>query len=255
MIIGLMDIKVETSPKDKESSPRGSYKRKRRQRTSIKQPQAEEISESDVSENDLCEDESHAKVSKGEEGDLVILQHEVLSKPSEIIIESASNEPQANVNSRLAEYPQVLNEADDSSCSLPGPSTRYPRPVCKLSPSAAFKANLRQMRIEKIQHSTGGLSGRKMWSEEETKTLVDVWDEESAGIWRSSSKKMISLQRISDILQQRNVDRDVSQVEGKIKALKRDFKAVKANKAIPSVQARMAPYLDKLESIFLREEL
>ena len=136
-----------------------------------KQPQ-EEISESEVSENDLSENESHPKISK-EEG-LVIQRHEV-SKPSEITIENASNEPQAHVGSRLSEYSQVLNEVDDSSCSQPGPSTRYPRPVCKLSPSAAFKANLRQMRIEKIQHSTGGLSGKKIASNLFALTILTLW--------------------------------------------------------------------------------
>jgi len=93
-----------------------------------------------------------------------------------------------------------------------------------------------------------------MWSEEETRVLVKVWEEESARVWASAGKKSLSLKKISDLLQAEKVDRDVSQVEGKIKALKRDFKAIKTDKAIPAVQARMAPYLDKLEAIFSREE-
>jgi hypothetical protein len=117
-----------------------------------------------------------------------------------------------------------------------------------------MKANLRQMRIEKLQAQTGGLSGRKMWSDEETRALVRVWEEESARVWASAGKKVLSLKRISDLLQAENIDRDVSQVEGKIKALKRDYKAVKGEKAIPAVQARMAPYLDKLDTIFSRDD-
>lgn len=44
-------------------------------------------------------------------------------------------------------------------------------------------------------------------------------------------------------------------VEGKIKALKRDYKQIKFDKAIPAVQHRMAPYLERLDKIFSREEL
>lgn len=94
-----------------------------------------------------------------------------------------------------------------------------------------------------------------MWSEDETRALVRVWEEESARVWASAGKKVLSLKRISDLLQAETIDRDVSQVEGKIKALKRDYKAVKADRAIPSVQARMAPYLDKLDAVFSREEI
>ena len=116
-----------------------------------------------------------------------------------------------------------------------------------------YKQNLRQLRIEKTAATTGNFSGRKMWSEEETKCLVKIWEEESARVWASAGKKVLSLQRISDLLMQENIDRDVSQVEGKIKALKRDFKQIKQDRAIHAVQQRMAPYLDKLQTIFSRE--
>lgn len=119
---------------------------------------------------------------------------------------------------------------------------------------STHKQNLRQLRIEKTAAQTGNLSGRKMWSEEETKHLVRIWEEESARVWASAGKKQLSLQRISDLLVQEKIDRDVSQVEGKIKALKRDFKQIKQDKAIQQVQQRMAPYLDKLEKIFSREQ-
>lgn len=120
--------------------------------------------------------------------------------------------------------------------------------------ASTHKQNLRQLRIEKTAAQTGNLSGRKMWSEEETKHLVRIWEEESARVWASAGKKQLSLQRISDLLVQERIDRDVSQVEGKIKALKRDFKQIKQDKAIQQVQQRMAPYLDKLEKIFSREQ-
>lgn len=123
------------------------------------------------------------------------------------------------------------------------------------TPAQTHKQNLRQLRIEKTQATTGNLSGRKMWTEEETKCLVKIWEEESERVWASAGKKVLSLQRISDLLIQENVDRDVSQVEGKIKALKRDYKQIKFDKAIPAVQQRMAPYLEKLEKIFSKEEL
>lgn len=119
---------------------------------------------------------------------------------------------------------------------------------------STHKQSLRQLRIEKTAAQTGNLSGRKMWSEEETKHLVRIWEEESARVWASAGKKQLSLQRISDLLGQEKIDRDVSQVEGKIKALKRDFKQIKQDKAIQQVQQRMAPYLDKLEKIFSREQ-
>lgn len=122
------------------------------------------------------------------------------------------------------------------------------------STPTTHKQNLRQLRIEKTASTTGNLSGRKMWSEEETKSLVKIWEEESARVWASAGKKVLSLQRISDLLQHENIDRDVSQVEGKIKALKRDFKQIKQDRAIQTVQQRMAPYLDKLEKIFSREQ-
>lgn len=93
-----------------------------------------------------------------------------------------------------------------------------------------------------------------MWSDEETRTLVRIWEEESARVWASAGKKVLSLKRISELLQGENVDRDISQVEGKIKALKRDYKAVKSERAIPAVQTRMAPYLDKLDVIFTRDD-
>ena len=119
---------------------------------------------------------------------------------------------------------------------------------------STHKQNLRQLRIEKTAAQTGNLSGRKMWSEEETKHLVRIWEDESARVWASAGKKQLSLQRISDLLGQEKIDRDVSQVEGKIKALKRDFKQIKQEKAIQQVQQRMAPYLDRLEKIFSREQ-
>ena len=94
-----------------------------------------------------------------------------------------------------------------------------------------------------------------MWSDEETRALVKVWEEESARVWASAGRKSLSLQKISELLlENENVDRDVSQVEGKIKALKRDYKAVKSDKAIASVQTRMAPYLEKLDLIFSRDD-
>lgn len=123
------------------------------------------------------------------------------------------------------------------------------------TPAQTHKQNLRQLRIEKTQATTGNLSGRKMWTEDETKCLVKIWEEESERVWASAGKKVLSLQRISDLLIQENVDRDVSQVEGKIKALKRDYKQIKFDKAIPAVQQRMAPYLEKLDKIFSKEEL
>jgi hypothetical protein len=94
-----------------------------------------------------------------------------------------------------------------------------------------------------------------MWSEDETRCLIRIWEEESARVWASAGKKALSLKRISDLLVVENIDRDISQVEGKIKALKRDYKAVKHDKAIPAIQTKMAPYLDKLDAIFSREEL
>lgn len=93
-----------------------------------------------------------------------------------------------------------------------------------------------------------------MWSDDETGGLVRIWEAESARAWASVGKKVLSLMRVSELLQGENIDRDVSQVEGKIKALKRDYKAVKSEKAIPAVQARMAPYLEKLDVIFSRDD-
>lgn len=84
--------------------------------------------------------------------------------------------------------------------------------------------------------------------------MIKIWQEESARVWASAGKKILSLKVISERLKKEaDVERDISQVEGKIKALKRDYKAVKAGKAINSVQNRMSPYLDILDNIFLRE--
>lgn len=118
----------------------------------------------------------------------------------------------------------------------------------------SLKDTLKQLRIEKSV-CTLQSSGRKMWSEDETRCLIRIWEEESARVWASAGKKMLSLKRIADLLIVENVDRDISQIEGKIKALKRDYKAVKQDKAIPAIQTKMAPYLEKLEAIFSREDL
>ena len=237
-------FQIETGSRLNES-PKRKGKRRRRSRVTKENKMSEnEYSESETSDNGFqiknCSNEKNSQE---------------VTQTSEMMTENYQIDQQTNIDQFANDSQTFFIEPEDSNSSPPGPSSDYHRPICKLSPTASFKANLRQLRIEKIQHSTGGLSGRKIWSESETSTLVDVWDEESARIWASANKKILSLQRISDLLQQRNVDRDVSQVEGKIKALKRDFKAVKLNRAIPSVQIRMAPHLDKLESIFLREEL
>lgn len=93
-----------------------------------------------------------------------------------------------------------------------------------------------------------------MWSDEETRRLIQVWEEESERVWSGIGKKQLSLKTLSELLQKQDIDRDLSQVEGKVKAMKRDYKAVKNGTAIAAVQGRMAPYMDKLEVIFNREQ-
>jgi len=109
-----------------------------------------------------------------------------------------------------------------------------------------------------MQKESGHLAisaGRKMWSDEETLKLIKIWTEETERVWSNIGKKTLSLKLISDLLQKQGVDRYLSQVEGKIKALKRDYKAVKSNTALGSIQLRMAPLLEKLAVIFAREQL
>ena len=150
----------------------------------------------------------------------------------------------------------VVSDAMAASSSTPSSQRSSTTPTgMRLTPSASLKQDLRQQRITKLQAQTGGLSGRKMWSEEEVRSLVRIWEEESARVWASAGKKQLSLKRISDLLQLDGVDRDISQVEGKIKALKRDYKAIKTDRAIASVQTRMAPYLERLDRIFLHDDL
>ena len=232
MITGLCDIKIAESAKVSDASGKagGGRRGRKRRRPAADKSSGDGESESG-SESESADKKEETPTGEGslEEGDEVGQEDSTANESLEVDI-SALGTP-----------------ASGSSVSL--------RSGQKMTPSAAMKANLRAQRIEKLQAITGGLSGRKMWSEEETRTLVKVWEEESARVWASAGKKVLSLKRISDLLGAEKMDRDVSQVEGKIKALKRDYKAVKADRAIPAVQARMAPYLDKLDAVFSREDL
>lgn len=177
-------------------------------------------------------------------------QEESIEGDQESLLNEAGSSPSKHSPAFTGKPTRQATSTNSQSSTSRGPSS--------LNNSATtvstHKQNLRQLRIEKTAAQTGNLSGRKMWSEEETKHLVRIWEEESARVWASAGKKQLSLQRISDLLIQERIDRDVSQVEGKIKALKRDFKQIKQDKAIQQVQQRMAPYLDKLEKIFSREQ-
>jgi len=158
----------------------------------------------------------------------------------------------------LAENDDDNDDIDDTNVhekhseldSRPSLSTSHLRTTPKMSPLASMKKELRDNRIQKLQQETGGVSGRKLWTDEEMKTLVRIWDEESARC--SAAGRPLALQRICELLQAEKIDRDLSQVEGKVKALKRDYKAVKENNAIAKVHARMIPFMGKLERIFSR---
>lgn len=97
-------------------------------------------------------------------------------------------------------------------------------------------------------------SVRKTWSAEETEELLRVWDEESRRVWASVGKKTMSVRTVVDMLHERKFDRDYCQIEGKIKAMRRDFKQAESGIAIPTVQIRIAPYFDTLKKIIDREK-
>ena len=154
-------------------------------------------------------------------------------------IEESDNEVEFETNDPIQETTPV------SQSSLRLPST-----------SGGLKQMLRVERIQRMSDVAGGPSfGRKLWSDEETNTLLKVWDEESARVWASAGKKILSFKRIAELLIEEGIDRDLSQVEGKVKALKRDFRAVRAGKAVPAVAQRMASCMDRLEVILSREGL
>lgn len=188
----------------------------------------------DVDEENYSEDDDDDEEEEEEDGEVALELAGAVSGDGNSIFSP-------NASTSHATVPQLQQQQPQSSSV---------RPTVRLTPSASLKQDLRQQRIQKLSQTTGGLSGRKIWSDDEVRTLVRVWEEESARVWASAGKKQLSLKRISELLQEQNVDRDLSQVEGKIKALKRDYKAIRMNRAIPSVQARMAPYLDKLHVIF-----
>lgn len=89
-----------------------------------------------------------------------------------------------------------------------------------------------------------------MWSNEETRVLLAKWQEESARTWASAGSKTFKMIRISELMQEAGMDRDVSQVEGKIKSLRRDWKAFKSGQAIPQTYKRITPFMKELEKIF-----
>ena len=61
------------------------------------------------------------------------------------------------------------------------------------------------------------------------------------------------MKRVTDTLQSNGMDRDISQVEGKIKSMRRDWKSYKGGNAIPVAYKRISPFLEQLEEIFQRE--
>jgi hypothetical protein len=193
------------------------------------------------------------KVTEGSGADSDGDHADVPMNETEFDANQQSNDNFGQSGNDMADYEEaeVVPDQDDAD----GSQSHNLRSAQKQTPSALMKANLREKRIEKLQALSGSISaGRKMWSDEETQSLVRVWEEESARVWASAGKKVMSLMRISELLQEQDIDRDVSQVEGKIKALKRDYKAVKSEKAIPAVQTRMVPYLEKLDIIFSRDD-
>lgn len=124
-----------------------------------------------------------------------------------------------------------------------------------VTPSVAYKQGLREERSQRMSLEAGmPLCGRKIWSDVETAALLKVWQEENDRVWASAGKKTLSLPTLVELLQKEGVTRDLSQVEGKIKAFKRDFKAVKAGTATSGTQEKMALIWDKLEAIFASEE-
>lgn len=121
----------------------------------------------------------------------------------------------------------------------------------RVTPSVALKQGLREERMERMRQETGRVSyGRKLWTEEESEVLLRVWKEENVRVWASAGKKTFSLSRIVQALQVEGVERDLSQVEGKIKGLRRDYRSVKGGTASPAVQQKVALILDKLDDIF-----
>ncbi|KAI1285415.1 Protein bric-a-brac 2 [Halotydeus destructor] len=241
-VTGLCDIKVDLELKTDATSaktPGTTKRRNKRKRTNSKTDGQEDANGQSDSSEDL-EPLPSEKVVTDVDIDDAADDDAKTFVPMDEFEDSSTNSKEPE---KVPE-PAVTTPASHNLRSSSGP---------KITP--AFKANLRQQRIEKLQAQTGVVSGgRKMWSEEETKALVRVWEEESGRVWASAGKKTLSLQKISDLLQEQDIDRDISQVEGKIKALKRDYKAVKSEKAIASVQARMAPYIDTLDVIYSRDE-
>lgn len=95
------------------------------------------------------------KQSKKEKSDHKNNAQDMMEVRDDVIttdIEKAINRP----------FKSSSNEFQNMSTPKAGPSSfnQNSRSSTKLTPSAAMKANLRQMRIEKLQAITGGLSGK-----------------------------------------------------------------------------------------------
>lgn len=180
-------------------------KRKQEKNDNSTADDSDEItSDNEANETMQVDNQSNENDETNQTGDS-FLQHDRLGSEQESLEleHDLSKESPSNVNKQNKLL--IRNQSQSVSHLLQRSPTK------STQNSNTHKQNLRQLRIEKTAAS-GNLSGRKMWTEEETKCLVKIWEEESARVWASAGKKTLSLQRISDLLEQENIDRDVSQV-------------------------------------------
>lgn len=153
---------IETPARTGDSSirsPNSKKKRKGRFSGSNKISDAhdgESNAESDHSEAERSDSEMPERHFRKEKSELKCEAEDIMEVTDEMV--SSENE---RANSRQSE--SGSNEAQNMTTPQAGPSSfnQNSRSSARLTPSAAMKANLRQMRIEKLQAITGGLSGEQ----------------------------------------------------------------------------------------------
>lgn len=138
---------------------------------------------------------------------------------------------------------KIVTSNDPSTSSTSASSS--PSPLPSSSSTVSYSSS---------SASLGQGKNRKLWSEDEINLLLDLWLEEIKRCWASGGRRVFSVKNLAHLVNCQGLTRDVSQIEGKMKAIKRDYKSILTGRALSNVQIRIAPHLEQLKEISKFEE-